>query len=49
MIIDKWLINGNQKRPFPDLHSFYDGEGYQWRDLKTRTKDIINSIPDGED
>ena len=43
----KWLINGNQKRPFPDLQSFY-AIGAEWRNVKTRSIDIINSIPEGE-
>ena len=43
----KWLIDGNQKKPFPDLQSFY-ATGGDWTRVKTRTKDIINEIPDGE-
>jgi len=43
----KWLIDGNQKRPFPDLQSFY-AIGAEWRNVKTRSIDIINSIPEGE-
>ena len=43
----KWLIEGNQKKPFPDLQSFY-ATGGDWTRVKTRTKDIINEIPDGE-
>jgi len=43
----KWLIDGNQKRPFPDLQSFY-AIGSEWRKVKTRTQEIIDSIPEGE-
>jgi len=43
----KWLIDGNQKRPFPDLQSFY-AIGATWKDVKTRTLEIIDSIPEGE-
>ena len=43
----KWLIDGNQKRPFPDLQSFY-ASGGDWRKVKTRSMDVINEIPDGE-
>lgn len=45
--VRKWLIDGNQKRPFPDLQSFY-AIGSEWRNVKTRTKEIIDSIPEGE-
>lgn len=45
--VRKWLIDGNQKRPFPDLQTFYAING-NWRDVKTRTLDIIDSIPEGE-
>ena len=44
--VRKWLIDGNQKRPFPDLQTFYAING-NWRDVKTRTLDIIDSIPEG--
>ena len=43
----KWLIDGNQKRPYSDLQSFYAAEG-DWTLVKTRSEEIINSIPDGE-
>ena len=43
----KWLIDGNQKRIYSDLQSFYAGEG-DWTKVKTRTEEIIFSIPDGE-
>lgn len=43
----KWLIDGNQKRPFPDLQSFYAFEG-DWKDVKTLSDDIIDGIPEGE-
>tara|TARA_R110002020_G_scaffold71722_1_gene185035 strand:- start:8945 stop:9541 length:597 start_codon:yes stop_codon:yes gene_type:complete len=43
----KWLIDGNQKRPFPDLQSFY-AIGAEWRNVKTRNIDVIDSIPEGE-
>tara|TARA_Y100000004_G_C8908644_1_gene409892 strand:- start:19 stop:612 length:594 start_codon:yes stop_codon:yes gene_type:complete len=43
----KWLIEGNQKRPFPDLQSFYAFEG-DWKQVKTLSDDIIDSIPEGE-
>ena len=43
----KWLIDNNQKRPFPDLQSFY-AIGSEWRKVKTRTQEIIDSIPEGE-
>ena len=45
--IRKWLIDGNQKRPFPDLQTFY-ASGGDWRKVKTRSMDVINEIPDGE-
>ena len=45
--VRKWLIDGNQKRPFPDLQSFY-AIGSEWRKVKTRTQEIIDSIPEGE-
>jgi len=43
----KWLIDGNQKRPFPDLQTFY-AIGAEWKNVKTKSKDIIDSIPEGE-
>jgi len=43
----KWLIDGNQKRIYSDLQSFYAAEG-DWTKVKTRSEEIINSIPDGE-
>ena len=45
--VRKWLIDENQKRPFPDLQSFY-AIGSEWRKVKTRTQEIIDSIPEGE-
>jgi hypothetical protein len=45
--VRKWLLDGNQKRPFPDLQSFY-AIGSEWRKVKTRTQEIIDSIPEGE-
>ena len=45
--VRKWLIDGNQKRPFPDLQSFY-AIGAQWRQVKTVTQDVIDEIPEGE-
>ena len=45
---DKWLVEGFQKRKFPNLYSFY-GEGYQVIDLVRLTDEQIESIPDGED
>ena len=45
--VRKWLIDGNQKRPFPDLQSFYWSVS-EWRNVKTRTIEIIDSIPEGE-
>ena len=45
--VRKWLIDENQKRPFPDLQSFY-AIGSEWRNVKTRTQEIIDSIPEGE-
>ena len=45
--IRKWLIDGNQKRTYSDLQSFYAAEG-DWTKVKTRSEEIINSIPDGE-
>lgn len=45
---DKWLVEGFQKRKFPNLYSFY-GEGYQVVDLVRLTDEQIESIPDGED
>ena len=44
--VRKWLIDENQKRPFPDLQSFY-AIGSEWRKVKTRTQEIIDSIPEG--
>ena len=43
----KWLINNNQKRPFPDLQSFYAFEG-DWTKVKTLSEEDIDSIPEGE-
>ena len=43
----KWLIDGNQKRIYPDLQSFYAADG-DWTKVKTRTEEIVDSIPDGE-
>jgi hypothetical protein len=43
----KWLIAGNQKKPFPDLQSFYAYEG-DWKKVKSISEEIINSIPEGE-
>ena len=40
-------VDENQKRPFPDLQSFY-AIGSEWRKVKTRTQEIIDSIPEGE-
>ena len=45
--VRKWLIDENQKSPFPDLQSFY-AIGSEWRKVKTRTQEIIDSIPEGE-
>lgn len=45
--VRKWLIDGNQKRPYPDLQSFY-AIGAQWRQVKTLTQDVIDEIPEGE-
>ena len=45
--VRKWLIDENQKRPFPDLQGFY-AIGSEWRKVKTRTQEIIDSIPEGE-
>tara|TARA_E500000331_G_scaffold336172_1_gene363013 strand:+ start:2141 stop:2734 length:594 start_codon:yes stop_codon:yes gene_type:complete len=45
--VRKWLIDGNQKRPFPDLQTFY-AIGSEWRNVKTKTMEIIDSIPEGE-
>ena len=45
--VRKWLIDENQKRPFPDLQSFY-AIGSECRKVKTRTQEIIDSIPEGE-
>ena len=44
--VRKWLIDENQKRPFPDLQSFY-AIGSEWRKVKTRSQEIIDSIPEG--
>jgi len=46
--VRKWLIDGNQKRPFPDLQSFYAIGSAEWRKVKTRSLEVIDSIPDGE-
>ena len=46
--VRKWLIDGNQKRPFPDLQSFYAMGTNEWRKVKTRSLDVIDSIPEGE-
>ena len=43
----KWLIDNNQKRPFPDLQSFYAFEG-DWTEVKTLSEDDVDSIPEGE-
>jgi hypothetical protein len=43
----KWLIDNNQKRPFPDLQSFYAFEG-DWKKVKTLSDDVVDSIPEGE-
>ena len=43
----KWLIEQNQKRIFPDLATFY-GSGFSYANLKEKSIDIINQIPDGE-
>ena len=43
----KWLIDNNQKRPFPDLQSFYAFEG-DWTKVKTLSEDDVDSIPEGE-
>ena len=43
----KWLIEGNQKKPFPDLQSFYAFEG-DWKKVKTLSDEDIDSIPEGE-
>ena len=45
--VRKWLIDGNQKRPFPDLQSFY-AIGAEWRQVKTLSQDVIDEIPEGE-
>jgi hypothetical protein len=45
--VRKWLIEGNQKRPFPDLQSFY-AIGSEWRNVKTKSQEVIDSIPEGE-
>ena len=45
--VRKWLIDGNQKRPFPDLQSFY-AIGSEWRNVKTKSQEVIDSIPEGE-
>lgn len=44
----KWLLEGNKKRKFPSLNSFF-AEGYQIRNLKVLSEAEINSIADGED
>jgi hypothetical protein len=44
----KWLLEGNKKRKFPSLNSFF-AEGYQIRNLKVLSEVEINSITDGED
>ena len=43
----KWLIQGNQKRPFPDLQSIYAFEG-DWTKVKTLSEEDMDSIPEGE-
>ena len=43
----KWLIEGFQKRPFPDLQSFYATAG-DWKLVKTVTDETLDSIPEGE-
>ena len=45
--VRKWLLDGNQKRPFPDLQSFY-AIGSEWRNVKTKSQEVIDSIPEGE-
>jgi len=45
--VRKWLIDGNQKRPFPDLQSFY-AIGAEWRQVKTLSQDVVDEIPEGE-
>tara|TARA_R100001591_G_scaffold88789_1_gene94898 strand:+ start:2353 stop:2943 length:591 start_codon:yes stop_codon:yes gene_type:complete len=45
--ISKWLVENNQKRPFPDLQSFY-AYGINYRDVKTLTQQEIDEIPEGE-
>ena len=45
--VRKWLIDGNQKRPFPDLQSFY-AIGSEWRNVRTVSQEVIDSIPEGE-
>jgi hypothetical protein len=42
----KWLIEGNQKRIFPDLQTFYAQD--DWQNVVTLTLEVINSIPSGE-
>ena len=39
--------SNNQKRPFPDLQSFYAFEG-DWTKVKTLSEDDVDSIPEGE-
>ena len=43
----KWLIEGFQKRPVPDLQSFYATAG-DWKLVKSITDETLNSIPEGE-
>ena len=45
--IRKWLIEGNQKRIFPDLSTFY-GYVENFDNLVTRSIDVLDEIPDGE-
>ena len=42
----KWLIDGNQKRIYPDLQTFYAED--DWQNVKTLTVEVIKEIPDGE-
>jgi hypothetical protein len=43
----KWLIEGNQKRIFPDLATFF-GSGFDFNKLKEKELSVISQIPDGE-
>ena len=42
----KWLIDGGQKRIFPDLQTFYTT--VDWENVKTLDLEVIDSIPSGE-